>query len=122
MAMTNYERVGKGLELLRDGLRPYVERELQARYGDRWNAEAAQLVRMDRTFSTDDGEPNFDVQALLGLLWGGWNDVFGRVLGRTERSIVSELRDVRNNWAHQQSFSTEDADRALDSIVRLLRA
>ena len=36
MAITNSERVGKALELLKDGLRPYVERELKATYKDRW--------------------------------------------------------------------------------------
>ena len=29
MAVTNHERVGKGLELLRAGLGPFVERELK---------------------------------------------------------------------------------------------
>jgi hypothetical protein len=33
---------------------------------------------------------------------------------------VSELRDVRNKWAHQRPFSTDDAYRALDSVSRLL--
>ena len=33
MAITNYERVGKALELLREGLEPFVGRELQARFG-----------------------------------------------------------------------------------------
>jgi hypothetical protein len=32
MAITNSERVGKVLDLLKDGLRPYVERELKASY------------------------------------------------------------------------------------------
>ena len=31
VAITNHERVGKALELLKDGLRPFVERELKAR-------------------------------------------------------------------------------------------
>src|SRR5205085_6553111 len=35
---------------------------------------------------------------------------------------VSELRDVRNKWAHQEPFSGDDADRALDSAERLLAA
>ena len=30
MAITNHERVGKALDFLKDGLRPYVERELRA--------------------------------------------------------------------------------------------
>ena len=36
--------------------------------------------------------------------------------------LVSELRDVRNKWAHQKPFSSDDADRALDSLPRLLTA
>ena len=36
MAITNSERVGKALDLLKEGLRPYVERELKATYKDRW--------------------------------------------------------------------------------------
>ena len=49
-----------------------------------------------------------------------WNDVFRRTLGQAERSLVSELRDLRNKWAHQESFSTDDAYRAFDSAGRLL--
>ena len=45
-----------------------------------------------------------------------------RRLGPAERSLVSELRDLRNKWAHQQSFSSDDAYRALDSAGRLLTA
>src|SRR5690606_39187133 len=38
------------------------------------------------------------------------------------RSLVSELRDIRNRWAHQNAFSTDDAYRTLDSVTRLLTA
>jgi predicted AAA+ superfamily ATPase len=55
-------------------------------------------------------------------MWETWNDVFRRTLGFAERSLVSELRDVRNKWAHQSPFSSDDTDRALDSIARLLSA
>ncbi len=54
--------------------------------------------------------------------WEAWNDVFRRTLGPAGRSLVSELRDLRNKWAHQQSFSGDDAYRALDSAGRLLTA
>ncbi len=40
----------------------------------------------------------------------------------TWRYLVSELRDHRNKWAHQESFSSDDAYRALDSVGRLLAA
>ena len=36
--------------------------------------------------------------------------------------LVNELLDVRNRWAHQNPFSGDDADRALDSVSRLLTA
>ena len=39
MAMTNHERVGKALDLLRDGLRPFLERELKSQYQQRWFEE-----------------------------------------------------------------------------------
>ena len=35
---------------------------------------------------------------------------------------MSELRDYRNRWAHQENFSSDDAYRALDSASRLLAA
>ncbi|HWQ14091.1 MAG TPA: Swt1 family HEPN domain-containing protein [Roseiflexaceae bacterium] len=37
MAITNYERVGKAMDLLRQGLHPFIERELQAHYGKYWS-------------------------------------------------------------------------------------
>ena len=51
-----------------------------------------------------------------------WWEVFGKTLGRIERGCVSELREWRNRWAHQKDFSTEDAERTLDSAERLLNA
>ena len=35
---------------------------------------------------------------------------------------MSELREVRNRWAHQEAFATDDAYRAIDSTHRLLQA
>jgi predicted AAA+ superfamily ATPase len=43
-------------------------------------------------------------------------------LGPADRSLVSELRDHRNKWAHQEAFSSDDTYRALDSAGRLLTA
>jgi predicted AAA+ superfamily ATPase len=121
MASTNYERVGKALELLRDGLRPFVERELRAQYGKYWISTVTSGWREDLTFRDGD-TPNLDAAPLLRLLWDQWNEVFRKTLGHAERSLVSELREVRNKWAHQEAFSSDDAYRGLDSISRLLAA
>src|ERR1051326_4376089 len=123
MAQSNHERIGKALELLNDGLRPYLEREMRGIYGDRWVDEAQSGLREDRIPAKGKTkQPNWDTQALLAVMWERWNDVFGKTLGRAERSIVSELRETRNKWAHQETCSTDDAYRALDSIQRLQTA
>ena len=120
MAITNYERVGKALDLLREGLRPFVERELQAQYGKYWITNATGDWRDDLAWDGD--EPHLDAAALLRLMWDQWNVVFKKTLGFGERSLVSELREVRNRWAHQNAFSGDDTYRALDSAARLLTA
>jgi hypothetical protein len=121
VAITNQERVGKAMELLRAGLAPFVEREFKSQH----EAQAADSAR--RYFGDDRAVgkklvAEWDVAALLKLMWEAWNDVFAKTLGRAERSLVQELRDCRNKWAHQEPFSSRDAERALDSMVRLLTA
>lgn len=121
MALSNHERVGKALDLLKTGLGPFVEREFENCYRERAHAEALRLMGDDRLLAKQRPQ-DWDAAAQLKLMWEAWNDVFGRTLGRTERGLVSELRDQRNNWAHQKTFSGDDADRALDSVERLLTA
>jgi len=47
MAKTNHARVGEALELLNEGLRPFVERELRAAYGDKWEGTVQSAIRQD---------------------------------------------------------------------------
>lgn len=120
MAVTNRERVGKALELMAVGLTPFVERELRAVLGDKWQEPAQDVMPKG---AKRGAQPNWaDPQILLGVVWNQWNTVFGRTLGQAERSLVSELRDVRNRWAHNEAFAGNDAYRALDSVTRLLTA
>ena len=121
MAITNHERVGKGMELLKDGLGSFVERELKNTYKDKAASQALRYVGDDKLLAKK-AVTDWDAAALLRLMWEAWNDVFRNTLGQAERTLVSELRDVRNKWAHQQPFSSDDADRALDSAERLLTA
>lgn len=121
MAITNNERVGKGLDILTTGLRPFVERELKATWQNKWlemvsNAPALRQTGREVPFS------EWDVTILLGVMIDQWEHCFRKTLGPAERSLVHENRDIRNRWAHQKSFSTDDAYRALDTISRLLSA
>jgi predicted AAA+ superfamily ATPase len=121
VATTNHDRVGRALELLRGGVGPFADREFKDVHKDRAQTEAAAILGGDRVNA---GKPisQWDVAALLKLMGDAWRSVFSRTLGHTERSLVSELREHRNKWAHQESFSTDDAYRALDSAARLLVA
>jgi predicted AAA+ superfamily ATPase len=121
MAITNHERVGKALELLKSGLGPFVEREFKSAYRDRAAVEVGRFMGEDR-LNAKRPVADWDVAVLLKLMWESWNDVFRKTLGPAERSLLSELREHRNKWAHQESFSSDDAYRALDSAGRLLTA
>ena len=121
MAITNHERVGKAMDILKQGLGPFVEREFKDFYKDKAAAEAIRYLGEDRLLAKK-AITDWDAAGLLKLMWEAWNDVFRRTLGPADRSLVSELRDLRNKWAHQQTFSSDDAYRALDSAGRLLAA
>jgi hypothetical protein len=122
MATTNFDRVGRALELVRSGLGPFVEREIRSAIAT--NALSADRVRgyVEDPMLANKSITEWDASALLKLMWDIWNEVFRRTLGFAERSLVSEVRDWRNKWAHQQPFSGDDAYRALDSAARLLVA
>lgn len=123
MALTNHERVGKMLGLLSEGLAPFAERELKAYFKNNWFQEV-KLALSDNKLQINGtpAAPEWDAAGLFAVILKTWDDVFRRTLGNADRSMVFELRDTRNKWAHQKPFSTDDAYRALDTAQRLLLA
>ena len=122
MAITNHERVGKALDLLKAGLGPFVDREVKGALESR-KLDAFKLRDYaENPVLANKSVTEWDVAGLLKLMWETWNDVFRTILGPAERSLVGELRGHRNKWAHQETFSSDDAYRALDSVGRLLAA
>lgn len=119
MPVTNHERVGKGMELLQRGLQPFLEQELGTAYGAKWREKANQ--RLSDT-KLKFGPKELDTAAMLVMMDREWRDLFSDRLGKAHRAIVNELLSVRDRWAHQETFSNDDTDRALDSVTRLLRA
>ena len=109
----NHSLVGEALRLLAAGLGPYVTDKMR---------EAVEAGRYAPDASEALGEIAADISVTLRVMAVAWNDVFRDVLGPVERSLVSEIRETRNRWAHQDSFDDDDLDRALDSIGRLLAA
>lgn len=124
MALSNLDRVNKGLDLLSKGLLPYVVKEMKAEYQNYWEMEAQDCFP-DGHHSRNLSPEEWDVAALLAIMFKQWNKVFGKVLGHSERSWVSELMEIRKRAAHQNKnnvFDTDDAFRALDNVERLLSA
>jgi predicted AAA+ superfamily ATPase len=120
MAITNHERVGKALEFLKAGLGPFVEREIKSAIAGDALSMAKVKGFVEDPILASKSIVEWDAAALLKLMWETWNEVFRKTLGFSERSLVSEIRDWRNKWAHQETFSSDDAYRALDSAGRLL--
>ena len=122
MAITNYERVGKALELLRDGLRPFIERELSAKYGKYWITKVTEDWQHDLDWPEGADMPNMDVAVLLRMMWDQWNEVFATPWALPSAAWSANCARSATSWAHQETFSTDDAYRALDSAARLLAA
>lgn len=118
MALTNYERVSKTIKLLAEGLAPFVDRVCRATYGDNWPVD---VQRTDRGGSSHKVNPE-DLHFLLNVMWDKWQPIFSKGLSHRDRNYIFELRDVRNLWAHNERFSTDDTLRALDTAKRLLKS
>ena len=110
MALSNRDRIGKALDQLRDGLLPYLSRELYQGLGTNWQDTLPPQANNLQ-----------DVSVLLGLFMEHWGGIFKRLLSQSDRAYVSELKEARNKWAHSEPFSSDDVDRYLDTAVRLCR-
>jgi len=122
MAISNKERIDKALTILCAALYPYVEQRMQAKYGDSWLDSAKSSLSenyKDRIMAEVLRE---DLYAVLTVILKQWDKVFKDNLGFSGRTLVSELKEARNDWAHKSTFSSDDTYRTLDSIARLLKA
>jgi len=120
MAKSTREHVFDGMELLPEGLIPFVEKRLDSQIKGHWQVQVSERVRGLRAGS--DGQVNWDQQGLLRAMTIFWKEAFSTVLGHSERSYVSELLEARNKLSHSETFTDDDAERALDTMRRLLEA
>lgn len=113
MAMSNRDRVGKGFELLGEGLRQYVDDVMgQIAPGVDWSIAVTQVL--GKQYDPD------DVQTHLVLLTQKFAELFKDRLPFSARTYANELRDYRNDWAHMKRFGGDDTYRMLDTAERLL--
>lgn len=123
MKVSNQQRVGKALDSLRQGLYPYTEKKLNEVYGSAWPTKVVSYLK---NFQKEKHQASDvikeDISALLIVVNREWDKVFKKILSQPDRSLVNELLEVRNQWAHQATFSTDDTYRAIDSVLRLLKS
>lgn len=122
MAISNRDRVSKGFDVLSAGLFDFVDRQM---------ASASEGVGIDwievleKRDETKNGVKKIyekeDPAVQLKVITEEWR-VFGKVLSRAQQSLASELREVRNSWAHSKKFDNDDTYRILDTMERLLIA
>jgi len=120
MAKSARQQVFEGMELLPEALTPFVEKRLEAGIGNDWPVQVAE--RYNNLRPNKKGEVVWDQAALFNVMDRFWNEAFRSVLGKAERSLINELGDVRNKLSHNEAFTYDDAERALDSMRRLMDA
>ena len=116
----NREQVGRALDLARDGLRPFVERHLRRTRGGLGQIPA--LLR-DTPYA-EKADPLSDIAVIVIVVRAAWEELrseIKRSIRSDFRNGIEEIKRVRDAWAHQESFSDEDTERALDTVRRLLR-
>lgn len=119
--LNNRERIGRGLEILASGLGPFTSAHLPpAHSGARdwaevYAARDRERGRSAREYSLTD--PRFQLRIVSEE-----QRALRGTMPQSARPYASELRDTGNRWAHGGAFSDDDADRALDTMARLLTA
>jgi predicted AAA+ superfamily ATPase len=129
VATSNRDRIGKMFELLAPALDDFIARSVAPQLPE--GADWAALVAMKDKKKGIEGKEyhRLDPQVQLRMLTeniphnlkAGWYP-FDDAIGRVGQGYSKELREARNDWAHNKSFSDDDAYRCLDTAERLLAA
>jgi predicted AAA+ superfamily ATPase len=132
--MSNHEIIGQALTLMREPLSGYILQQLltipEYKVSDGWWQQGVLAnIKDDRDFNRlavlteyADRQDALDVTICLNLMIGHWPNLFKYRLPNSARSWISEIRDVRNAWAHFNGtdFTDKEAARALDTMALLI--
>lgn len=119
MAITNKERVGRVLDLVTEGLGPWMFILLETKYGTDW---ATQVVRSAGATSRDTTPNATDPAYLFWVFDKQWHVLFKDHLSFEDKRAVSALWDARKEWAHGAKISSERTERVLMDGEQLLRS
>lgn len=117
--LTNKERVGRAIDLVAEGLGPWMVMLFHGKYGDEW----ATVVGQTAGLTGRDSTPKVTDPAYL--FWAfdkQWHAVFKDILSYEDKRAASALWDARKEWAHGERISSERTERVLMDGEHLLRA
>ncbi|WP_019873098.1 DUF499 domain-containing protein [Sporichthya polymorpha] len=118
-ALTNKERVGRALDLVAEGLGPWMITQLHGKYGDTWAVEVGRTAGL----TGRDATPNQSDPAYLFWVFDKqWHAVFKDQLSFEDKRAVSALWDARKEWAHGERISSERTERVLMDSEHILRS
>lgn len=118
-ALTNKERVGRVLDLVAEGLGPWMIAQLHSKYGENWATEVGRTVGL----TGRDASPNQSDPAYLFWVFDKqWHAVFKSQLSFEDKRAVSALWDARKEWAHGERISSERTERVLMDGEHILRS
>ncbi len=118
MAMSNRDRIGRMFELIAPELDEFIARSVAPKLQD--GGSWTELVAMKDTKKGIEGKEyeRLDPQVQLRMLTeniphslkSGWYP-FDDAIGRVGQGYCKELREARNEWAHNKSFSDVELPR-----------
>ncbi|ORV09814.1 DUF3320 domain-containing protein [Mycobacterium celatum] len=121
----HHSAVGDALGILVQGLTPFVEQVFADTLPP--SIEWTELLRRkDLAVGRRVGMyRNRDLSLMLRAMTERLGELgypFSQHLSRQGQNYASELRDVRNRWAHNEAFTQSEAYRAIDTVELLLRS
>lgn len=128
MATSNRDRIGRMFEILAEALDPFIAETLAPQIGESDWVLVVKMADEDKgvvgkEYSRADPQMQLRMltEGLTGKVKRGWYPFRG-VVTREHEAYAQLLREVRNDWAHNQSFDDDSALRALDYARLLLTA
>lgn len=131
MALSNRDRINRMFEVIAPALDDFISSVIgqgDPAIGAAWpklvqNKDAKNGAPSSKTYEPLDPQVQLRMLTESNITGGfrkGWYP-FNESLGRAGESFAIELREARNTWAHNGSFSDDDAYRTLDTAERLMR-
>lgn len=131
MALSNRDRIDRMFQIMAPAADDFISSVI-GQADPALGAEWAKLVQgkdvkngagTGKTYDPQDPQVQFRMLTERNITAGykpGWYP-FNTTLGKAGESFAIELREARNTWAHNGTFTDDDAYRALDTGERLLK-